>query len=368
MKINIIDPGLHGQTGHHFDWCYRIAKYLHTKGYKNTEIYVNIKTSEETKSILEKFGRVFPIFTENPYFPGSAVDPLCGDLSLYLDRSITLAKTLKSIDQDCIWLWPTLFEYQLSALAFANVKCKVSACIHTAPEYRSELAAAMWRDAAIRARKARINIHFGVTFSELCSVFQPLLRQNISALPLLVDPHPARAPKTELLRIGFFGDQSIRKGLQLIPELIKRIFELGYEVTIQDSNGKIRGDKSSKLKVLGYVDDIAEEIEKCDLVMLPYDPDAYQHMGSAIAWEAMARGVPVIAPQDTVPGDFVLQHNAGTTFKSFTVDSMIEALADANLKFNDIAKGAFNASKNWAQHHGADKFTSAMLLPVSNHE
>lgn len=368
MKINIIDPGLHSQTGHHFDWCYRIAKYLHSLGYKNIEIYVNRKTSVDAKSVLEKYGQVIPIFSENPYLPGRSVDPLCGDLTLYFDRSVILARTLQSIDQNAFWIWPTLFDYQLNALALAKIKCGVSTCIHTLSEHRSPLANLTWRDAAIRAHKAKINIHFGVTFNELSAVFQPLLNQNVSTMPLLVDAHPAQAPKSKLQRIGFFGNQSTYKGLPLIPELTKQIMDLGYEITIQDSKGKISGNESSRLKILSYVEDIAEEIEKCDLVMLPYNPYVYKHKASAIAWEALARGVPVIAPQDTVPGDFIAQHNAGITFKSFTVDSIIEALVDANLKFSDIANGAFNASKNWAQHHGTDKFTNAMLLSMTNNE
>lgn len=362
MKINIIDPALNDQTGHHFDWCRKIAKYLYATHGENVRIFVSKNIKAETQLELQKFGEVIPLFTENPYMPAKAVDPLCGDLTLYFDRSMMLASSLEKIDQNAIWIWPTLFEYQLNALSLAKIRCQISACIHTAPDYRSDMAAAMWRDAAMRANRAKINIHYGVTFNELALIFTPLLRREILTLPLLVDAAPAQAPKLKLKRIGFFGDQSNRKGLQLLPELINRLNYLGYEITIQDSKGKISGKQSQQLTILGYVEDMAEEISKCDLIVLPYDPNIYKHMASAIAWESVARGVPVVAPADTVPGDFVLKENAGVTFQSFTADSIIDAITSLNSKFESVSTGAFNASQNWANQHGSDKFANEMML------
>jgi glycosyltransferase involved in cell wall biosynthesis len=364
MNINIIDPGLKNQTGHHFDWCLKIAKYFYITYGKNIKIFVSKNTNAETQQVLQQFGEVIPLFAENPYQYAKTVDPLCGDLTLYFDRSMMLASALKTIDQNAIWIWPTLFEYQLNALSLAKIKCQISACIHTAPEYRSGLAASMWRDAAMRASSAKINIHYGVTFSELAPLFKFLLRQEIVTLPLLVDAVPAQTPKLKLKRIGFFGDQSNRKGLHLLPELIKRLNYFGYEITVQDSKGKINGEQSQQLTILGYVEDIAQEMSKCDLIVLPYDPDTYKHMASAIAWEAIARGLPVVAPAGTVPGHFVLKHNAGVTFQSFTADSIMDAIARLNLNFETVATGAFNASQHWAAQHGSDKFVNAMLSSI----
>jgi glycosyltransferase involved in cell wall biosynthesis len=366
MKINIIDPALSEQTGHHFDWCLKIAEYLKNSGDHDVWIYTRKNITESAKTVLEKYGKIMPVFIENPYATKDKTDPLTGALSLYFDNTMLLASTLQSIDQNAAWLWPTLFEYQLNALAVAKIRCPVSACLHVAPEYKADFGLAMWRDAALRAHKLKVNIQFGVTFKELVPLFTPILNNKISVLPLLVDTNPAAAQKPVLKRIGFFGDQSTRKGIHLLPELIQRLCKLGFEVIVHDSKGKIDGTPSSKLKILGFVDDISEEISKCDLVVLPYDPVVYKHMASAIGWEAVARGVPVVAPANTAPGNFINSTKAGVTFESYNVDSILAAVARAESEYQAIASGAFEASKNWSAHHGTDKFVDAMMLPFTS--
>jgi glycosyltransferase involved in cell wall biosynthesis len=361
MKINIIDPGLHSLLGHHFDWCKKIAGYLSTHNY-NIKIYVHKNITANAKDALERYGEVIPLFNENPYQIANKLDPLYGYQTLYLDNSLKLAPSLKSINQDAIWIWPTLFDYQLNALALAKVKCHVSACIHTAPELKSSLGPFLWRDAAHRAKNAGIKIQFGVTFKELIPLFTPLIKQEVLTLPLLVNEKVVHLPpKSKLKRIGFFGDQRTSKGNHLLPELIKSLIELGYDITVHDSNGNINGKQTPRLTILGYVEDLTQEIVKCDLVIIPYDREVYKYMASAIAWEAIACGVPVIAPSKTVPGQFVTDENAGVTFDSFSVESIIDAVKRANLDFKTIATGAFHASENWSSRHGTNKFVEAML-------
>jgi glycosyltransferase involved in cell wall biosynthesis len=194
-------------------------------------------------------------------------------------------------------------------------------------------------------------------------LFFPLLEQELFIPPLLVDANPPIAPKSTLKRVGFFGQQSTRKGSKLISELTQHLLKVGLEVVVQNSLGNFDGVQSQQLTILGYVDNFSEEISKCDLVILPYDPYVYKNMASGVAWEAIARAVPVIAPANTVPGGFVTSENAGITFKEFTAESIIDAVTQASSEFKTIADGAFRASKNWSTNNGTDKFVEAILLP-----
>lgn len=366
MTINIIEPALINRAGHHFDWCLKIAKYLSKNQHESIKIFVSKNITNDAKNALSLHGEVVPLFTDKPYRSAQEVDPLCGVLTLYFDQSVLLASALQKIDQNCLWIWPTLFEYQLNALSLAKIRARITCCIHTAPEYRSTLSAMLWRDAAIRAKNSKLNISFGATFSELAKLFEPLLQKKIATLPILVDALPMTSPKTELKRIGFFGDQTKRKGLHLLPSLIKKLSLLGYKIIVQDSKGQIDGKQSPGLTVLGYVEDLAAEISKCDLIVLPYDIQAYQHMASAIAWEAVAVGVPVIAPANTVPGNFILDQHAGVAFESFTVDDIVKAVEQAKQNYHAIAAGAFHVNQNWSSHHGTAKFTQALLAQTLN--
>ena len=246
-------------------------------------------------------------------------------------------------------------------MALAKVACNVKACIHASPLRHHVYGNVMWRDAAIRANRENIDISYGVTSKELSPLFNSLLDRKVSTLPILVDANPASAPKSALKHIGIFGNQNSRKGDFMIPDLVQSLLKLGYKVTVQDSKGRITADQVQNLIILDYVEDLSKEIYKCDLVLLPYNPSAYKGQSSGIAWEAMACGVPVIAPAETIPGDFVKNHEAGVTFAEFTVDGIVDSVLLAKSDFKTIALGAFNASNNWAANHGTIKFVEAML-------
>jgi hypothetical protein len=360
VLINIIDPALADRFGHHFDWTLKIIKRLNILGYKVT-IFGNKNISANVKAELELYGKVISLFSGNPYSRPNKENPLCTDIQFYFERSLSLASELKQINQNCTWIWPTLFDFQLNALALAKINCHVTAIIHTAPGYRYPAAPAMWRNAAVQARKENIDIRLGATFKELVPLFFPLVEQALFVTPILVDANPPLAPKSTMKRVGFFGHQSIRKGSKLISDLTQHLLKAGLEVVVQNSTGKVNGKQSQQLSILGYIEDFSEEISKCDLVILPYDSDVYKNMASGVAWEAIARAVPVIAPANTVPGGFVTSENAGITFKEFSAHSIIDAVTQASSEFKSIADGAFRASKNWSTNNGTDKFVEAIL-------
>jgi glycosyltransferase involved in cell wall biosynthesis len=103
-----------------------------------------------------------------------------------------------------------------------------------------------------------------------------------------------------MARIGFFGDQRVEKGSLLIPKIATLSIDAGLEVVVHDSANKIDKDAcGSGVLHLGLIKNLASEISKCDLVVLPYDPTRYQYRGSAVLLESAASGTPVLAPLGT---------------------------------------------------------------------
>lgn len=362
MHVNFIDPGLSARGGHHFDWCEKVARYLGERHACQLRIYTGRRITPDARRVLEKYGEVFPVFGMSPYARTKNEDPVSGKLTRFLDSALSLAAELRDIERADIWLWPTLFDYQLSALAMARVAAPVAACIHMPPDYSSaSLGPAIWGHGAIAAQRAKLDIRFGTTTRELAGIFAPLIARTVDVMPLMVDAVAASSPKPVLKRIGFFGDQAPRKGSRLLPELVRKLYARGYDLVVHDSSSRIRGADAPRLRFLSYVENLSDEIARCDLVIVPYDPAFYRTMASGIAWEAVARGVPVLAPAATSPGRFVLDSKAGATFEKFDVESICKAVEQAGEHYSAIARGAFEASRDWSAHHGTRRFVDAML-------
>jgi hypothetical protein len=181
-------------------------------------------------------------------------------------------------------------------------------------------------------------------------------------MPIFYDSIPATGPKNSLRRVGFFGHQSQHKGLFLLPNIVNHLIALGYEVIVQDSGGMVSGNQSRVLKILpAYIDDLANEMKNCDLIICPYDPKHYQLSGSGIAWEAISHGVPVIGPAETGIARFINETGAGVTFDAFNATSILSAVEVANSRYGEISLAAFNTSQIWSATHGSLKFIEKML-------
>ncbi len=83
-------------------------------------------------------------------------------------------------------------------------------------------------------------------------------------------------------RIGFFGQQRGEKGVGILPPLVELLLDAGYEVVLHDSKGRLDIGVRPNLTTLGYLDDIVQEIARCDLVVTPYDPVQYHFRLSGI--------------------------------------------------------------------------------------
>jgi len=246
------------------------------------------------------------------------------------------------------------------------VRDPVVGCIYWDPGVETDsLIAMFWRDALVVARE---KLRF-----TLASV-EADLRHRFTAvrgpLPFWVLPHPVDAlpiaePKRALKRIGFFGHQRGEKGAELLVPLMERLVQGGYAVTLQNSNAEFAMPDMAGVEFLGYVDDVAEPIAKCDLVVLPYDVQNYKARGSGILVECLALGVPVSAPVGTLPGRTIEQLGAGPLFGSVRPDSIYRAIQVADATYTAQAARSFAAAHQFAQRNGVARYAAALLSVAS---
>jgi glycosyltransferase involved in cell wall biosynthesis len=368
MIINLLDPGLLQIEGHHLEWDRRIAAELIAQGHELT-VYSHVGITPEVCAKFPDPIKLVPLFRNYSYFDPLKLDPVAGELLGFLDVAAMLAQDLRATAKADLWLWPSLFQAQLYACALIKPDAPIAGCIHVEPGFRSSQVGAYWKYAFIKARQAGLRMNLGVSGPILQEEYCELVgnRQFVKSLPLPVPGCPGGAPRPGLKTVGFFGHQRQEKGAELVPLLVSMLLREGYQVVLHDSGNAFGGERIPGLTRLGYVPDLAAEIAKCDLVVVPYEAESYRCRESSIVWEAMASGVPVVVPYGTAPALRVLTSGAGRVFHFPTVDSIYSAITEAKANYEQIASGAYQASQQWHQTHGTEKLVQALTrLPSAS--
>jgi len=118
---------------------------------------------------------------------------------------------------------------------------------------------------------------------------------------------------------------------------------------------------SDKLVVFGRVPQIGKLMQACDVVLLNYDPVVYRFIGSGISWEALACGVPVLAPLGTTVSRTLREYETGATFGSYNPDSLYQELDAMKATYADHLIRARKASEKFNSVHGTTKFVDQIL-------
>lgn len=365
MLINILDPGLSIVGGHHLEWDQLIAAELVAQGH-DVSVYSHIGIVAEARAAFDRRVKLQPLFRNYAYLNPLQLDAVAGELLGFLDVAILLAEDLRAVAKADLWLWPSLFNAQLYACALVKPDAFVSGCIHTEPGYMSSQGKAFWRYAFIKAHQAGLKMSIGVPGPVLQQEYGELFGNNqlVQLLPLPNRGYPASEARTGLKTIGFFGHQRQDKGAQLVAPLVSVLLREGYQVILHDSGNLFESATVPGLTRIGYVADLAAEIAKCDLAVLPYDANSYRSRESAIVWDALASGVPVVVPNGTASALRLLTSGAGKVFHFPTVDSIHQAIVEAKSDYAQIAAAAFRASQQWRQIHGVAKLADAFTKGV----
>ena len=361
MRIHLLDPGYIHPMGHHVEWDLRIAEELVKRGH-GVHLFCNIQTTVEAGKAFEKYGSVNPVFQHDPYaIPGDEVH----ELSLFIDVAMVTEYILCKLPPADLWLWPTMYASDLLACALANPRIPISALLHLEPASKLPRGEVWWEYAFKKANRVDLDLNLCATTLELQQIYSKFKpKYPIKCAPIPQDGLLASEPKRQMQKIGIFGQQRGEKGAHLILTLIDKLLEEGFEVVFQDSSGSVKIGEMPNLTKLGFVENFAEEISKCDFVLLPYNPEDYRVRLSGVAAEALASGVPIAAPAGTPSERLVRETGAGTLFSEYTLESILNAVHDAKVRYAELAEAAFRTSQTWASKHGYSNFVSNFLEGV----
>ena len=135
----------------------------------------------------------------------------------------------------------------------------------------------------------------------------------------------------------------------------------GVVIVLQDSSGLIQPGTQEGLEILGHVEDLGEQIRRCDLVVVPYHEDAYRIRGSAIVWEAIANGVPLVAPDRTSSGNLIAALGCGRLFGEFSTESIVNTIRLVHAQYRVASSLAQVAARRWSDHHGIRRYVDRLL-------
>lgn len=362
MRVNLLDPGLTGQAGHHFDLDLKLARWIAGRGHE-TRVYAHSKVTGAVRDAFSSVATLEPLFRTDPYVHPYSQDRYAGELITYQGQWQLLSKDLENLQEADVWLWPTITASMLRACATIKTKAQVAGCVH-APAVSEEYpnGTIWWRAALLAAEGASLRLRLGTIEPEQRYEYLPLTTDGaFLLLPSYLEGVQAPAPRERLEKIGFFGHQRGEKGASLIPALVGPLVSSGYQLVVQDSSELVALQDRIGLSVMGFLPDLAEQIALCDLVVLPYQPLRYRRRGSGILMQALASGVPAVVPFDTAPGRLIDQTGAGTQFVDLQAGQVLTAIEQLRKDYPTIAMAAYEASLLWKARHGLQRFAKALI-------
>ena len=355
MKISLLDPGLQHLAGHHFDLDLRLVRELAKRGHE-VAVHGYANPSPEFSAMAKTAGMAFhATFRVLTYARLPEGEPA---IEVYRRFAVATAKDLADVPQTDLWIWPTLVPYQLMAAILQSRPIRQIGGVWASPRVLHSIGARCWAVATRRLADAHSSIIVGAYDEALCELyrsFSPGL--HIAKLPCPHDGAPNDRQPSALRRIGFFGQQNVTRGLDLMPELVMALLERGCEVVVQDSGGAIRrqGHDNPKLIVLPFLADFPSEIARCDVVIWPTQLKAYTENLSGVVSECIATGVPVILPSGCMPAAIASRFGCGIFFHEFSRDGILEAVDEATQQFPAHFARAHAAATAWRAVNGTDR-------------
>ena len=130
----------------------------------------------------------------------------------------------------------------------------------------------------------------------------------------------------------------------------------------QDTSAHIKRQPPPKgVEVLGFVDDLAAEMAKCDLVVTPYHAEQYRIAQSGIAINALSLGIPIIVPSNTHSARFSEPFSASVIFENNVTVDILRAVERAAVDFPNLLLGAKKAQQHLLAKHGHANFINALI-------
>lgn len=402
MRFILLDPGAVTTVGHHFNYLQTLSHELDRRGIENVS-YAHLGVAESEGKLHAK-----PHFRVSPYATISR-DRICGPIENFIAHS-------EGLFQDLCRLSKNVLDDKNIAVCFPSVHWNqiygIACWLATLPKDRRPPVSMLLGHAAGVAIDGDQHVidkgiapYYRLGYNRLRNLQYPRLtvaaygaklaeeHRFLAGMDIVQHPlHFAgedvvllpRRPPDGRLKLLYAGDARGNKGFHLLPEILSGIVSATnhIDITVQISGYvsllglnsvadriDVLARKIDRIKlVTGYQDRAAylEMFNDADIVLLPYQAEAYRSLTSGVLTEALFLGRPLVTPNESFLADQVRQlGDCGTFFDRHEPDSIVAATLALAANFPIYAERACKASRVWRSMHGTGHLVD-FLLELAN--
>jgi glycosyltransferase involved in cell wall biosynthesis len=179
--------------------------------------------------------------------------------------------------------------------------------------------------------------------------------------------------------ISVLGEFRPERGSEIVGEVLLQFAALrpGKSIAVHVMNeaqatalrkaARERGVRSPFFLYHGHADhgQFLRRLLSTDILLLPYNWKRYAIRPSNVFSEAAGYGIVAVAPDRTWAADKLLEgHGAGTIFRDFSIEAMIEALVTASDQYRELKEIAMAKKLAWRQAHSTAALLDNVLANV----
>ena len=248
------------------------------------------------------------------------------------------------------------------------------------PDLRVDPSALLYRYAARKITApvaARLQL---ATFDAPASAaHQALLGYPVKTLPAPVRATTSRRPRAGArpITVAVLGHQRPDKGYALVPEMAAALLRQRSDIRMFVHNGapdftpkpqealrKLARAESRLVldETIAGPEPWARLLDRCDLILCPYDAEVFVTRFSSLACEAIANAIPLVVPARTSLARLLADFGEpGTMFENYEPASIVEAVNRALDSFDRYAEIAQRAAEQWQQTQGPRNLVKQLL-------
>jgi hypothetical protein len=226
-------------------------------------------------------------------------------------------------------------------------------------------------------------LHLATFDAASSEAYEFLLLRAVATLPnprsRVAKPRPRG--NGQPITVAFLGHQRREKGFQHAPEILlqldRRFANAGLRYLIHSSEPSKMPEVQQLIRQFAATcprcvlnencadgSDWADLLDRSDLIVCPYDPQRFATSYSALACDAVANGIPFVAPAGTTLERLGKEFGTGVMFEEWTADSVVRALEQVLQEYDTHARRATAAADKWAQQNGPAQCFDALLRLV----
>jgi glycosyltransferase involved in cell wall biosynthesis len=329
VRVVLLDPSLSTEAGHPA----RFARLLRAETAHRGWACEIVGAKDLDPTLAAELG-ASRHFVTNPYWNACA-DPICGDLEGFIQSNALFARELSPLpisdwsENDFVVL-PTVTWLQLYGLALWLNQTGIHQLATTAPLL---MFPPNWSNIATQSgidlqfyrlglktmeRRPRDKLVLHAETSQMAAVYQNIAGRKVRHIPWPVLPGTERLRTNDIfcnepVTVAFLGHARAETGVKILPEIIGRIAETrpktrfrvqlntdlnGDIATILDELRSVEADLTVLEGALGQAEFDAE-LDRTDILLLPYNAESYKMRGSGLFAEAIVRGRAIVVPGAT---------------------------------------------------------------------